>query len=140
MSHLIRLTCALIASAALGSYADAATLTVNAGDSIQAVVNRAAAGDTILVMPGRYKETVLTWIGDFNPRMLKVCENLGATNYRTLAPYRYLFDRTKPFERLPTSCDVLSTSTCVASESRRAMSKLPKLFVGSNCPRRIPCL
>jgi hypothetical protein len=49
----------------------------------------------------RYTDTVLTWIGDFNPPMLKVCENLGATNYRTLATYRYLFDRTKPFERLP---------------------------------------
>ncbi len=50
---------------------------------------------------GRYRETVLTWIGDFNPKMLRVCENLGATNYRTLATYRYLFDRSKPFERLP---------------------------------------
>ena len=48
-----------------------------------------------------YTDTVLTWIGDFNPRMLKVCENLGAKNYRTLATYRYLFDRSKPFERLP---------------------------------------
>ncbi len=54
-----------------------------------------------LIARGTYKETVLTWIGDFNPRMLKVCENLGATNYRTLATYRYLFDRSKPFERLP---------------------------------------
>lgn len=50
---------------------------------------------------GRYGDTVLTWIGDFNPKMLRVCENLGAVNYRTLATYRYLFDRTKPFERLP---------------------------------------
>lgn len=48
-----------------------------------------------------YKDTVLTWIGDFNPRMLKVCENLGAENYRTLATYRYLFDRSIPFERHP---------------------------------------
>jgi hypothetical protein len=32
---------------------------------------------------------------------VKVCENLGAENYRTLATYRYLFDRTKPFERHP---------------------------------------
>lgn len=48
-----------------------------------------------------YTNTVLTWIGDFNPAMLKVCENLGATNYRTLATYRYLFDRSRPFERLP---------------------------------------
>lgn len=48
-----------------------------------------------------YRDTVLTWIGDFNPRMVRVCENLGAENYRTLATYRYLFDRTKPFERHP---------------------------------------
>jgi GNAT superfamily N-acetyltransferase len=54
-----------------------------------------------LMRTGRYRDTVLTWIGDFNPRMLKVCENLGAKNYRTLATYRYLFDRSKPFERHP---------------------------------------
>lgn len=54
-----------------------------------------------LIATGKYQDTVLTWIGDFNPRMLKVCVNLGASNYRTLATYRYLFDRNKPFERLP---------------------------------------
>jgi GNAT superfamily N-acetyltransferase len=54
-----------------------------------------------IVKPGLYQDTVLTWIGDFNPRMLKVCANLGAENYRTLTTYRYLFDRTKPFERHP---------------------------------------
>lgn len=54
-----------------------------------------------LIRTGRYTDTVLTWIGDFNPKMLRVCESLGATNYRTLATFRYLFDRTKPFERLP---------------------------------------
>jgi hypothetical protein len=48
-----------------------------------------------------YDKTVLTWIGDFNPKMLKVCENLGATPYRRYATYRYLFDRTTPFERCP---------------------------------------
>jgi len=48
-----------------------------------------------------YKNTTLTWIGDFNPKMLKVCENLGAEQFRTLATYRYLFDRSKPFERCP---------------------------------------
>ncbi|MGF1926348.1 MAG: hypothetical protein ACQUHE_19405, partial [Bacteroidia bacterium] len=48
-----------------------------------------------------YKNTTLTWIGDFNPKMLKICENLGAEKFRTLATYRYLFDRTKPFERCP---------------------------------------
>lgn len=48
-----------------------------------------------------YLDTILGWIGDFNPKMLKVCENLGATNYRTYATYRYLFDRSIPFERAP---------------------------------------
>jgi hypothetical protein len=53
-----------------------------------------------LILPlNRYKDTVLTWIGDFNPKMIKVCENLGTKQYRTFATYRYLFDRNKPFER-----------------------------------------
>jgi hypothetical protein len=48
-----------------------------------------------------YTETILTWIGDFNPKMLRVCENLGGRRYRTLATMRYLFDRNKPFKRAP---------------------------------------
>lgn len=48
-----------------------------------------------------YRDTILTWIGDFNPRMVKVCQNLDAVNYRTLATYRYLFDRSLPYERHP---------------------------------------
>lgn len=47
----------------------------------------------------RYNQTVLTWIGDFNPKMLKVIENLGAKSYRTYHTYRYLFDQNVPFER-----------------------------------------
>jgi hypothetical protein len=54
-----------------------------------------------IVEPGLYQDTVLTWIGDFNPRMIKVCQNLEAVNYRTLATFRYLFDRSAPYERLP---------------------------------------
>lgn len=54
-----------------------------------------------IVSLNKYDETVLTWIGDFNPQMLKVCENLGAEIYRTYHTYRYLFDRTIPFERCP---------------------------------------
>ncbi len=56
------------------------------------------AEETIVPM-NRYKDTVLTWIGDFNPKMIKVCENLGAKQYRTFSTYRYLFDRSIPFER-----------------------------------------
>lgn len=58
-------------------------------------------GEKHIVNKKLYRDTVLTWIGDFNPRMIKVCETLGAENYRTLATYRYLFDRSKPFERHP---------------------------------------
>lgn len=49
----------------------------------------------------KYKEIVMTWIGDFNPKMLKVCRNLGAERYREMKTYRYLFDRTATFERYP---------------------------------------
>lgn len=49
----------------------------------------------------QYNRTVLTWIGDFNPKMLKVCDNLGAEVFRKYATYRFLFDREKPFTRCP---------------------------------------
>lgn len=49
----------------------------------------------------RYKDTILTWIGDWNPKMIRVAENLGASRYRTLITYRKLFDPNKPFERHP---------------------------------------
>lgn len=46
-----------------------------------------------------YKKLIITWIGDFNPKMLKVIENLGAEKYMTLKTYRKLFDPNAPFER-----------------------------------------
>lgn len=49
----------------------------------------------------KYREIVMTWIGDFNPKMLKVCQNLGAKRYREMKTYRYLFDQNAPFKRYP---------------------------------------
>lgn len=49
----------------------------------------------------RYDVTTLTWIGDFNPKMMHVAENLGAELSRELLTYRFLFDRSKPFKRAP---------------------------------------
>jgi hypothetical protein len=49
----------------------------------------------------KYKDVEMNWIGDFNPKMMHVCENLGASIIRTHATYRYLFDRDRPFERCP---------------------------------------
>jgi hypothetical protein len=54
-----------------------------------------------IVPLNRYKDTVLAWIGDFNPKMLRICDNLGAKVWRVFHTYRYLFDRDKPFERHP---------------------------------------
>ncbi|TVR38649.1 MAG: hypothetical protein EA392_09245 [Cryomorphaceae bacterium] len=59
------------------------------------------AEDHVVVAKRRYSETILTWIGDFNPKMLRVCENLGGRRFRTLATMRYLFDRSAPFKRAP---------------------------------------
>ncbi len=58
------------------------------------------AGDYIVPM-NKYSETILTWIGDFNPKMLRVIENLGTILYRTLVTYRILFDDSLEFERHP---------------------------------------
>ncbi len=48
-----------------------------------------------------YKDLVITWIGDFNPKMIAIVENLGATKLREMATYRYLFDREAEFKRKP---------------------------------------
>jgi hypothetical protein len=48
-----------------------------------------------------YAEYEMQWIGDFNPKMVSIAENLGTYRSRTLCTYRYLFDRNKPFERHP---------------------------------------
>ena len=39
--------------------------------------------------------------GHVNPRMLAVTRSIGARIYKTHVTYRYLFDRTQPFERSP---------------------------------------
>lgn len=49
-----------------------------------------------------YTEYEMQWIGDFNPKMLNVGYGLGdVRKSRELTTYRYLFDRTKPFQRHP---------------------------------------
>jgi hypothetical protein len=48
-----------------------------------------------------YDTIEMNWCGDFNPKMMRVCEQLGGEIIKTHATYRYLFDREKPFERCP---------------------------------------
>jgi hypothetical protein len=48
-----------------------------------------------------YKTIEMNWIGDFNPKMMRVCEQINATIYKTHHTYRFLFDPEKPFKRHP---------------------------------------
>jgi GNAT superfamily N-acetyltransferase len=52
-------------------------------------------------MRAGYTDIEMNWIGDFNPRMLAVTRSIGARIHKTHVTYRYLFDRTRPFERSP---------------------------------------
>ena len=49
----------------------------------------------------KYDNYIVTWVGDFNPKMIRVMEALGAKQVRTLATYRKLFDENAAFERSP---------------------------------------
>jgi hypothetical protein len=49
----------------------------------------------------RYQEYEMNWIGDFNPKMINVVEQVGAFVSKTHITYRKLFDDTKPFTRHP---------------------------------------
>ncbi|MEP5611240.1 MAG: hypothetical protein ABJP45_03275 [Cyclobacteriaceae bacterium] len=49
----------------------------------------------------RYPLLEMNWIGDFNPKMLKVVDQVGGDVVKTHHTYRYLFDRSIPFERMP---------------------------------------
>ncbi len=48
-----------------------------------------------------YTEYEMNWIGDFNPKMIRVVEQINATVVKRHATYRKLFDETKPFKRMP---------------------------------------
>jgi len=49
----------------------------------------------------RYDEYEMNWIGDFNPKMILVVEQVGAVVSKKHITYRKLFDESKPFKRHP---------------------------------------
>lgn len=49
----------------------------------------------------RYHDMYITWLGDFNPKMIKIIEHFGADRVFTLVTYRKLFDEQAIFERHP---------------------------------------
>jgi GNAT superfamily N-acetyltransferase len=48
-----------------------------------------------------YTEYEMNWIGDFNPKMIQVVEQVGARVNKRHITYRKLFDESKPFKRHP---------------------------------------
>lgn len=48
-----------------------------------------------------YVDFEMNWIGDFNPKMMRIAENVGGSIYKTHITYRKLFDENAPFERAP---------------------------------------
>ncbi len=47
----------------------------------------------------QYGEIELSWVGDFNPKMIALYEAVGATKAKTHHTYRYMLDPEIPFER-----------------------------------------
>lgn len=66
------------------------------GAIIMAVKNQFEGGSNY------YKNLIITWIGDFNPKMMKIVHNLGTEKYMTLKTYRKLFNEEAEFERCKT--------------------------------------
>ena len=46
-----------------------------------------------------FEDYEMQWVGDFNPKMMSIAENLETELTRKLATYRYIFDRSHNFER-----------------------------------------
>jgi hypothetical protein len=55
----------------------------------------------VLLRKSWYNEMDLSWVGDFNPKMISLFKEVGGKYTKTHWTMRYLFDRSRPFERLP---------------------------------------
>jgi hypothetical protein len=52
-------------------------------------------------LKGKYVHFEMNWIGDFNPKMIHMVEQVGVSKYKIHKTYRKLFDESKPFKRHP---------------------------------------
>ncbi|MFW5756418.1 MAG: GNAT family N-acetyltransferase [Tangfeifania sp.] len=55
----------------------------------------------VMLRKSWYNDMEMSWIGDFNPKMIAMFKSFGATHTLTHATMRYLFDREKEFKRAP---------------------------------------
>lgn len=59
------------------------------------------AADKVVRPKNKWKWIELTWIADFNPKMVHTCETIGGKIVKQHVTYRKLFDPKKPFTRHP---------------------------------------
>ncbi len=55
----------------------------------------------VLLKKDWYNEMELSWVGDFNPKMISIFDATGGVHSKTHLTLRYLFDREKEFKRSP---------------------------------------
>lgn len=55
----------------------------------------------VMLRKNWYNEMELSWVGDFNPKMISLFKAVGSQYAKTHETLRYLFDRSRPFERMP---------------------------------------
>ncbi|MDX2196691.1 MAG: hypothetical protein NW207_09760 [Cytophagales bacterium] len=67
------------------------------GKGLEGAIVMAAA--KIVQPKARYDIFEMNWIGDFNPKMIHLIEQVGAHVVKTHITYRYIFDTNKPFSR-----------------------------------------
>ena len=70
------------------------------GKGVESAIIRSYTG--MAWKPGfQYNDLEMNWIGDFNPKMIRVVEQIGARVLKTHITYRKLFDPSVPFKRMP---------------------------------------
>lgn len=57
--------------------------------------------DKVMANKPHYNELELSWVGDFNPKMISIYESVGGVRAKTHYTYRCLFDPNKEFKRAP---------------------------------------
>ncbi|WP_163708984.1 GNAT family N-acetyltransferase [Mangrovibacterium lignilyticum] len=55
----------------------------------------------VLVKKPWYTDMEMSWVGDFNPKMIAIFKAVGGEHEKTHKTLRYLFDRNKEFKRAP---------------------------------------
>lgn len=55
----------------------------------------------VMLRKSWYNDMEMSWVGDFNPKMMAMFKSFGADHVLTHATMRYLFDRNRKFKKAP---------------------------------------